>query len=147
MIMQTQQLGQTDMQFTRIGLGTWAMGGPWLYGWGPQDDGEAVSAVRTALEKGINWIDTAPIYGLGHSEELVGKALKQTTQKPLIATKCGLLWSEQNQRIPCLEAKSIREECHTSLKKLHFREVYQRFKLSNRLFSGFVHSKNNLPGW
>ena len=116
--MQKRQLGYTDLELTTVGLGTWAMGGPWLYGWGPQDDSEAVGAVLTALEKGINWIDTAPIYGLGHSEELVGEALKQTTQKPLIATKCGLLWSEQNQRIPCLKAKSIREECHTSLKKL-----------------------------
>ncbi|MBW8040847.1 MAG: aldo/keto reductase [Planctomycetes bacterium] len=116
--MRTRKLGYTDLELTTVGLGTWAMGGPWLYGWGPQDDDEAIGAVLTALEKGINWIDTAPIYGLGHSEELVGKALKQTSQKPLIATKCGLLWSEQNHRIPCLEAKSIREECHTSLKKL-----------------------------
>ncbi len=118
LIMQVRKLGYTDLELTTVGLGTWAMGGPWLYGWGPQDDDEAIGAVLTALEKGINWIDTAPIYGLGHSEELVGKALEQTSQKPLIATKCGLLWSEQNQRIPCLEAKSIREECHTSLKKL-----------------------------
>jgi aryl-alcohol dehydrogenase-like predicted oxidoreductase len=116
--MRTRKLGYTDLELTTVGLGTWAMGGPWLYGWGPQDDGEAIGAILTALDKGINWIDTAPIYGLGHSEELVGKALKQTKQKPLIATKCGLLWSEQNHRIPCLEAKSIRRECHTSLKKL-----------------------------
>jgi aryl-alcohol dehydrogenase-like predicted oxidoreductase len=116
--MDVRKLGYTDLELTTVGLGTWAMGGPWLYGWGPQDDDEAISAVLTALEKGINWIDTAPVYGLGHSEELVGKALKQTSQKPLIATKCGLLWSEQNHRIPCLEAGSIREECHTSLKKL-----------------------------
>ncbi|MHC4112242.1 MAG: aldo/keto reductase [Planctomycetota bacterium] len=116
--MQRRQLGYTDLELTTVGLGTWAMGGPWLYGWGPQDDDEAIGAVLTALEKGINWIDTAPVYGLGHSEELVGKALKQTSQKPIIATKCGLLWSEQNHRIPCLEAGSIREECHTSLKKL-----------------------------
>lgn len=116
--MHVRKLGYTDLELTTVGLGTWAMGGPWLYGWGPQDDNEAIGAVLTALEKGINWIDTAPVYGLGHSEELVGKALKQTSQKPLIATKCGLLWSEQNQRIPCLEAKSIRQECHTSLKKL-----------------------------
>lgn len=116
--MRTRKLGYTDLELTTVGLGTWAMGGPWLYGWGPQDDGEAVDAILTALEKGINWIDTAPIYGLGHSEELVGRALKQTSQKPLIATKCGLLWSEQDQRIPCLKADSIRRECHTSLKKL-----------------------------
>ena len=116
--MQVRNLGYTNLELTTVGLGTWAMGGPWLYGWGPQDDDEAIGAVLTALEKGINWIDTAPVYGLGHSEELVGKALKQTSQKPLIATKCGLLWSEQNHRIPCLEAGSIRQECHTSLKKL-----------------------------
>jgi len=116
--MRTRKLGYTDLELTTVGLGTWAMGGPWLYGWGPQDDGEAISAVLAALDMGINWIDTAPIYGLGHSEELVGKALKQTSQKPLIATKCGLLWNEQDQRIPCVKAKSIREECHRSLKKL-----------------------------
>ena len=116
--MQTRKLGFTDLELTTVGLGTWAMGGPWLYGWGPQDDGEAVAAVLAALEKGINWIDTAPIYGLGHSEQLVGKALEQTSQKPLVATKCGLLWSQRNHRIPCLNAKSIRRECHTSLKKL-----------------------------
>jgi aryl-alcohol dehydrogenase-like predicted oxidoreductase len=116
--MDMRKLGYTDLELTTVGLGTWAMGGPWLYGWGPQDDDEAIGAVLTALDKGINWIDTAPIYGLGHSEELVGKALEQTSHKPLIATKCGLLWSEQNHRIPCLEAESIRRECHTSLKKL-----------------------------
>jgi len=116
--MRTRKLGYTDLELTTVGLGTWAMGGPWLYGWGSQDDDEAIGAILTALDKGINWMDTAPIYGLGHSEELVGKALKQTKQKPLVATKCGLLWSEQNQRIPCLEAESIRRECHTSLKKL-----------------------------
>ncbi|HIJ51992.1 MAG TPA: aldo/keto reductase [Planctomycetes bacterium] len=116
--MKKRKLGYTDLELTTVGLGTWAMGGPWLYGWGPQDDGEAISAVLAALENGINWIDTAPIYGLGHSELLVGKALEQTTQKPLVATKCGLLWSQRNHRIPCLNAKSIRLECHTSLKKL-----------------------------
>ena len=116
--MQTRQLGYTDLKLTTVGLGTWAMGGPWQYGWGPQDDNEAIAAILSALEQGINWIDTAPIYGLGHSEELVGKALKQTNAKPFIATKCGLLWNQQNQRMPCLKRESIRKECHTSLKKL-----------------------------
>jgi len=116
--MQTRQLGYTDLKLTTVGLGTWAMGGPWQYGWGPQDDNEAISAIFCALEQGINWIDTAPIYGLGHSEELVGKALKQTNAKPFIATKCGLLWNQQNQRMPCLKRESIRKECHASLKKL-----------------------------
>ena len=116
--MQKRQLGDTELNLTTVGLGTWAMGGPWQFGWGPQDDNEAIAAILTALDKGINWIDTAPIYGLGHSEELVGKALKQTKQKPLIATKCGLLWDEKNERAPCLKKESIRKECHESLKRL-----------------------------
>ena len=78
--MQTRQLGYTDLKLTTVGLGTWAMGGPWLYGWGPQDDDEAITTILRALELGINWLDTAPVYGLGHSEELVGKALKATRQ-------------------------------------------------------------------
>ena len=116
--MQRRQLGYTDLQLTTVGLGTWAMGGPWGVGWGPQDDDEAIAAVLTALEKGINWIDTAPIYGLGHSEELVGKALKQTTEKPLLATKCGQIWNDKREKANCLKGKSIREECHASLKRL-----------------------------
>lgn len=117
--MQTRQLGHTDLELTTIGLGTWAIGGPnWEYGWGPQDDDEAIGAVLTALDKGINWIDTAAAYGLGHSEELIGKTLKQTSQKPFIATKCSLRWDQKGQIINCLEGQSIREECHASLKRL-----------------------------
>jgi aryl-alcohol dehydrogenase-like predicted oxidoreductase len=116
--MQTRQLGYTDLQLTTVGFGAWAIGGPWQFGWGPQDDGEAVGAILTALDEGINWIDTAPVYGCGHSEELVGKALKQTKEKPLIATKCSLLWNDKRQKVSCLKAKSIREECHASLKRL-----------------------------
>jgi len=116
--MQTRKLGYTDLNLTTIGLGTWAMGGPWLYGWGPQNDGQAIAAILRALELGVNWIDTAAIYGLGHSEELVREALKRTSFKPIIATKCSLRWNEQSQRICCLKAESIREECHASLKRL-----------------------------
>ena len=116
--MQRRQLGYTDLQLTTVGLGTWAMGGPWGVGWGPQDDDEAIAAVLTALDKGINWIDTAPIYGLGHSEELVGKALKQTSEKPFIATKCGQIWNDKRETVNCLKGKSIREECQASLKRL-----------------------------
>ena len=111
-------MGDTELNLTTVGLGTWAMGGPWQFGWGPQDDNEAIAAILTALDKGINWIDTAPIYGLGHSEELVGKALKQTKQKPLLATKCGVLWNEKKEKVRCLKKESIRKECHTSLKRL-----------------------------
>ncbi|MHC4747941.1 MAG: aldo/keto reductase, partial [Planctomycetota bacterium] len=107
--MKKRKLGYTDLELTTVGLGTWAMGGPWQFGWGPQDDDEAVSAVLAALDSGINWIDTAPIYGLGHSEQLVGKALKQIGQKPFIATKCGLLWNDKREKVNCLEPRSIKE--------------------------------------
>ena len=116
--MQKRQLGYTDLKLTTVGLGTWAMGGPWQFGWGPQDDGQAIAAILTALDEGINWIDTAPIYGCGHSEELLGKAIKQTKQKPFIATKCSLLWNEKREKVSCLKAKSIRQECEASLKRL-----------------------------
>jgi len=116
--MQKRRLGRTDMELTTVGLGTWAMGGPWQFGWGPQDDGEAVAAILAALDAGINWIDTAPAYGLGHSEELVGQALKQTAHKPYIATKCGLLWNEKKEKVTCLKPESIRAECHASLERL-----------------------------
>jgi len=108
----------TDLNLTTVGLGTWAMGGPWQFGWGPQDDGEALAAILKALEIGINWIDTAPAYGLGHSEELVGKALNQIKKKPIIATKCGLLWNEKKEKVPYLKRESILKECHASLKRL-----------------------------
>lgn len=111
-------MGYTDLQLTAVGLGTWAMGGPWQFGWGPQDDGEAVAAILAALENGINWIDTAPAYGCGHSEELVGKALKQTSQKPSIATKCGVLCNEKREKVSCLKRESVRKECHASLERI-----------------------------
>jgi len=116
--MQKRQLGKTDMRLTTVGLGTWAMGGPWEYGWGPQDDDEAVGAVLEALDRGINWIDTAPAYGLGHSEELIGRALRQTKHKPYIATKCGILWNERKEKVVHLKRDSIRRECHDSLRRL-----------------------------
>lgn len=116
--MQKRKLGYTDLELTAVGLGTWAMGGPWQFGWGPQNDDDAAETILQAMEEGINWIDTAPIYGLGHSEELVARALKQTDRKPLIATKCGLLWDEKGQRLPCLKPESIRRECYDSLKRL-----------------------------
>lgn len=116
--MQKRKLGDTDMPLTTVGLGTWAMGGPWQFGWGPQDDEEALGAILAALDRGINWIDTAPAYGLGHSEELVGQALRQTKHRPYIATKCGLLWNEKKEKVPCLKPESIRRECHASLQRM-----------------------------
>jgi len=102
--MKKRRLGQTDLELTVIGLGTWAVGGPWEYGWGPQDDRDSLEAIRQAIDSGINWIDTAPIYGCGRSEEIVGRALKEMAAKPLIATKCGLLWNSKRQKINCLDA-------------------------------------------
>jgi aryl-alcohol dehydrogenase-like predicted oxidoreductase len=116
--MQTRKLGNSDLRITAVGLGTWAIGGPWQFGWGPQDDNEAIAAIVRAIDLGINWIDTAPIYGCGHSEELVGRALKQIKVKPIIATKCSLLWNEKREKVGCLKAESIRKECEDSLRRL-----------------------------
>jgi len=116
--MQTRKLGNTDLELTTVGLGTWAMGGPWQFGWGPQDDDEAIAAIVKALDMGINWIDTAPAYGLGHSEELIGQALRRTDAQPFIATKCGILWNERKEKVTCLKKRSIRKECHDSLRRL-----------------------------
>jgi len=116
--MRTRRLGNTGLELTIVGLGTWAIGGPWQFGWGPQDENEAIAAILKAIDLGINWIDTAPIYGCGHSEELVGRALKQTKVKPIIATKCSLLWNDKREKIGCLKAESIRKECEESLKRL-----------------------------
>lgn len=116
--MQTRRLGTTELDLTILGLGTWAIGGPWQIGWGPQDDNEAIAAIIAAIDAGINWIDTAPIYGCGHSEELVCQALTQMSAKPLIATKCGILWDRHRCKVPCLKPDSIQSECHNSLKRL-----------------------------
>ena len=120
----TRQLGTTDMNITRVGFGAWAAGGGgWAYGWGPQDDNESMAAISHALELGINWIDTAPVYGLGHSEEVVGRALKKIPagERPLVFTKCGLvgdLADPFKEAVHTLEPNSIRKECEASLRRL-----------------------------
>ncbi len=96
--MNTRQLGKNGPAITEIGLGTWAMGGPWAFGWGRQDDAVSVSAIRRAVDLGINWIDTAPVYGLGRGEKVVAEALKDRRKEVLIATKCGLIW-DANGRV------------------------------------------------
>lgn len=117
--METKQFGNTDMKITRIGFGAWAIGGGnWEYAWGPQDDGEAIAAIRRAIDNGMNWIDTAAVYGLGHSEELVGKALKGMSKKPYVFTKCGLVWDVNRNVSRNLKAASIRRECEASLRRL-----------------------------
>lgn len=119
--MEKRRLGNTDMDITRIGYGAWAIGGGgWAFGWGPQDDNESVSAIHRALDLGINWIDTAAVYGLGHSEEVVAKAMKGMASKPYIFTKCGLLWKNDGSGkvYNFHNAESVRRECEDSLRRL-----------------------------
>ncbi len=117
--MQTRQLGNSDMQITPIGFGAWAIGGNgWAFAWGPQDDAESIAAIHEALDVGINWIDTAAIYGLGHSEEVVGRALQGVAKRPYVFTKCARTWNEQGQIGKSLKKESIRRECNASLRRL-----------------------------
>ncbi|MCD4830689.1 MAG: aldo/keto reductase [Anaerohalosphaeraceae bacterium] len=116
--MKTARLGNTDLEFTRVGLGTWAIGGSWQFGWGEQDKSDSIKTIHEAMDAGINWLDTAPIYGCGTSEEVVGKGLKGVSQKPFIATKCGLIWNERQEKSSCLKRKSIIAECDASLGRL-----------------------------
>jgi len=119
----TRRLGWTDLELTTVGLGTWAIGGEWQFGWGPQDDEESVKAVREALDSGINWTDTAPIYGLGHSEEVVGRAISGVSPAPIVATKCGLAWNEKREKLGRLKAESVRAEVDSSLKRLGIERI------------------------
>jgi aryl-alcohol dehydrogenase-like predicted oxidoreductase len=126
--METAKFGNTDMMISRIGFGAWAIGGGnWAFGWGPQDDGEAIAAIHRAIDKGMNWIDTAAVYGLGHSEELVAGALKGMSKKPYIFTKCGLVWDDARKTSQNLKAESIRMECEASLQRLNVKviDLYQ----------------------
>lgn len=118
--MQTRKLGYSDLNLTTIGIGTWAMGGgDWKFGWGPQDDKDSIEAVHAGLDQGINWIDTAPIYGHGHSEKVVGKAIKGIRDSLFIATKCGRVWEGDSREIgKSLRADSIKKEVEDSLKRL-----------------------------
>ena len=118
--MKKRRFGNTGMNITPIGFGSWAIGGAgWSHGWGPQDDNRAVEAVERAVELGINWIDTAAVYGLGHSEELIGKVLAGSKNKPLIFTKCSLVWNDNRRIGNSLKADSIRRECEASLRRLN----------------------------
>lgn len=117
--MQTRRLGNSDMHITPIGFGAWAIGGGgWAFGWGSQDDAQSIAAIREALSLGINWIDTAAVYGLGHSEEVVAKALQGVSPRPFVFTKCGRVWDEQRQIGKRIKAASIRQECEDSLRRL-----------------------------
>jgi aryl-alcohol dehydrogenase-like predicted oxidoreductase len=117
--MQKKRLGNSDMEITPIGIGAWAMGGGgWAFAWGPQDDDESIAAIHEALDHGVNWIDTAAVYGLGHSEEVVARALAGRTNRPYVFTKCERIWNEKGEISPSLKADSLRRECEASLRRL-----------------------------
>jgi aryl-alcohol dehydrogenase-like predicted oxidoreductase len=118
-IMNTRQLGNSDLYITPIGFGAWAIGGSgWEHAWGAQDDHDSVAAIQEALDSGINWIDTAAVYGLGHSEEVVARALEGMGNRPYIFTKCSQIWDEKRKISHSLKAESIRRECEASLRRL-----------------------------
>ena len=119
--MKTRQLGNSDLFITPVGYGSWAIGGSgWQFAWGKQNDNDSVAAIHRALELGVNWIDTAAVYGLGHSEEVVTRALSSWPgPRPYLFTKCGLRWDAQGQTHRVLTATSIRQECEDSLRRLN----------------------------
>jgi len=120
--MKTEKLGNSDLNLSRIGFGAWAIGGAdWSHGWGPQDDNDSIAAIHKALDLGINWIDTAAVYGLGHSEEIVAKALKTTSHKPYIFTKCSMRWDNKREIYHSL--KEIRTEVEESLRRLQVEAI------------------------
>ena len=125
----TRPLGRTDMHITRVGFGAWAIGGgDWAVGWGAQDDRDSVAAIRHAVERGINWIDTAAVYGLGHSEEVVRRALADLSagERPYVFTKCGLVWDPQDRQAPPRQVgapASIRREVESSLRRLGIERI------------------------
>jgi aryl-alcohol dehydrogenase-like predicted oxidoreductase len=115
----TRQLGNTDLEITPLGLGTWAIGGGnWQFGWGPQDDDTSIATIHRALDLGINWIDTAAVYGLGHSEEIVAKALQGRSTRPYVFTKGSRVWNDKGEITGSLKGQSLRREVENSLRRL-----------------------------
>ncbi len=126
--METRVLGNSDLAITVLGIGAWAMGGGnWKFAWGPQDDDQSVAAIYAALDAGVNWIDTAAVYGLGHAEQVVGRAVKDLSAKPLIFTKCARVWNEQREIGKVLKRDSVIRECEDSLRRLQVEviDLYQ----------------------
>jgi aryl-alcohol dehydrogenase-like predicted oxidoreductase len=117
--MEKRRLGNSDLEITPLGIGAWAMGGGgWAFAWGPQDDRESIAAIHAALDKGLNWIDTAAVYGLGHSEEIVARAIKGRSNRPYVFTKCERIWNEKGEIGKSLKRESIRREVEASLRRL-----------------------------
>ena len=123
--METRRLGNSDLKITAVGYGAWAIGGPgWEFAWGPQDDADSVAAIHRALELGVNWIDTAAVYGMGHSEEVVARALKDWRgPRPYVFTKCVLRWDEKGKISQAFSRDSILHECEDSLRRLQAERI------------------------
>lgn len=123
--MQTRMLGNSDLAITQVGYGAWAIGGTgWEYAWGPQKDEDSIAAIHRALELGVNWIDTAAVYGLGHSEKVVARALDGWPgRRPYVFTKCGLVWDAQGRLSRKLTAATVRQECEASLARLRVETI------------------------
>jgi len=141
--MHTRTLGNSDLKITPLGFGSWAVGGEWKFGWGPQSDADSVAAIHSALDHGMNWIDTAAVYGLGHSEEVVRKALEEWKgERPYVFTKCGMLWDDQGAIDYSLRADSIRREVEQSLRRLNVEtiDLYQIHWTADEL-------EETLEGW
>lgn len=119
-----RKLGNSDMDLTPIGFGAWAIGGgDWQYSWGPQEDTDSIAAIHRALDLGVNWIDTAAVYGLGHSEEVVARALDGMSRKPYVFTKCSLRWRDDKSIYNSLKADSVAEEVEASLRRLQVETI------------------------
>jgi len=117
--METRWLGNSDMRISILGIGAWAIGGAgWVGSMGPQNEGDSIPAIHAALDHGMNWIDTAALYGLGHSEEVVAQALEGRSPRPYIFTKCERVWDSKGRVGASLKAESIRKECEASLRRL-----------------------------
>lgn len=124
--MEKKILGNSDLNISRVGFGAWAIGGgDYAFGWGAQDDAESIATIERAVDSGMNWIDTAAIYGLGHSETVVGRALKNIApaDRPYVFTKCSLVWNEQREISHVLKADSIRREVDASLQRLDVEQI------------------------
>ena len=146
--MTMQQLGNSDLEISPIGLGCWAIGGDGVFGWGPQDDAKSIAAIRRSVERGINWLDTAPIYGMGHSEKVVAQALAEigSANRPLVFAKCGLTWDDDKNVIHNITEASIRQEVEDSLRRLQI-DVIDLYQIHWPAFPPGADAPDIEEGW